>query len=80
MDTLGFAVVGLGMGANRARQVVATTTFPESQPPTVEIRGTQGGVILAGDQITYWETDQGLRPPRAVPPHLRGTGYGANVA
>jgi predicted dehydrogenase len=38
--------------------VVATTTFPESQPPTVEIHGTRGGAVLTGDRITYWKTDE----------------------
>ena len=37
--------------------VVATTTFPQSQPALVEIHGTKGGVILTGHDITYWKTD-----------------------
>ena len=47
--------------------IVATTTFPEGQEPTVEIHGTRGGVILTGDRITYWKTDADSELP--VPRH-----------
>jgi len=36
--------------------ILATTTFPSSEPARVEIHGDKGGVITAGSQIQYWLT------------------------
>jgi predicted dehydrogenase len=58
IETEDMSLAMLHYASGAEGMIVATTTFPEGQPPTVEIHGTRGGVILAGDQITYWKTDE----------------------
>jgi len=36
--------------------ILATTTFPDTQPARTEVHGTKGGVILDWKDIAYWKT------------------------